>query len=202
MSNSYKYIDPDYTYTDPKTGLLRNLQDITTFDVLLFVESSAVTKRLQELYESPIKIEGIDSLFKIHRHLFQDIYAWAGKKRMVEISKDGKQFFPTSYFDNAFRYIDQLIVDFKKNPTDNKKLLAEKLAEILDNVNYLHPFREGNGRTQREFLRLVASEKGLNLNLNPPDNATVYEQYMKGTIESDLKTLSELIFELINTNDK
>jgi cell filamentation protein len=202
MSNSYKYIDPDYTYTDPKTGLLRNLQDINTFDVLLFVESSAVTKRLQELYESPIKIEGIDSLFKIHRHLFQDIYAWAGKKRMVEISKDGKQFFPTSYFDNAFRYIDQLIVDFKKNPTDNKKLLAEKLAEILDNVNYLHPFREGNGRTQREFLRLVASEKGLNLNLNPPDNATVYEQYMKGTIESDLKTLSELIFELINTNDK
>ena len=114
MSNSYKYIDPDYTYTDPKTGLLRNLQDITTFDVLLFVESSAVTKRLQELYESPIKIEGIDSLFKIHRHLFQDIYAWAGKKRMVEISKDGKQFFPTSYFDNAFRYIDQLIVDLIK----------------------------------------------------------------------------------------
>jgi cell filamentation protein len=199
MSNSYKYLDPDYTYTDPKTGLLRNLQDITTFDVLLFVESSAVTKRLQELYESPIKIEGIDSLFKIHRHLFQDIYAWAGKKRMVEISKDGKQFFPTSYFDNAFKYIDQLIVDFKKNPTDNKKLLAEKLAEILDNVNYLHPFREGNGRTQREFLRMVALEKGLNLNLNPPDNATVYERYMKGTIESDLKILTELIFELINT---
>jgi cell filamentation protein len=73
------------------------------------------------------------------------------------------------------------------------------LAEILDNVNYLHPFREGNGRTQREFLRLVASEKGLNLNLNPPDNATVYERYMKGTIESDLKILTELIFELINT---
>ena len=201
MSNSYKYIDPDYTYTDPKTGLLRNLQDINTFDVLLFVESSAVTKRLQELYESPIKIEGIDSLFKIHRHLFQDIYAWAGKKRMVEISKDGKQFFPTSYFDNAFRYIDQLIVDFKKNPTDNKKLLAEKLAEILDNVNYLHPFREGNGRTQREFLRLVASEKGLNLNLNPPDNATVYERYMKGTIESDITTLTELVFELIATEN-
>jgi cell filamentation protein len=39
MSNSYKYIDPDFTYTDPKTGLLRNLQDITDPDVLLFVES-------------------------------------------------------------------------------------------------------------------------------------------------------------------
>ena len=71
------------------------------------------------------------------------------------------------------------------------------MAEILDNVNFLHPFREGNGRTQREFLRLIALEKGLNLNLNPPDNKSVFERYMKGTIESDLTTLTELIFELI-----
>ncbi|MFN8277489.1 MAG: Fic family protein [Chitinophagales bacterium] len=197
MSNAYKYIDPDFTYTDPNTGLLRNLQGITDADVLLFVESGTVTKRLQELYENPIKIKGVDSLFEVHRHLFQDIYAWAGKKRLVEISKDGRQFFPTSHFDNAFRYIDQLIVEFRQFPKDNKKLLSGKLAEILDAVNYLHPFREGNGRAQREFLRLLALEKGLTLNLNPPDKASIYEQYMKGTIESDIETLTALIFQLI-----
>lgn len=197
MSNSYKYIDPDYTYTDPATGVLRNLQDVTDPEVLLFVESGAVTKRLQELYENPIKIKGIDSLFEIHKHLFQDIYAWAGKKRTVEISKGGKQFFPTTYFNNAFMHIEQLIVDFKKIPQDNKRHLAEKLAEILDNVNYLHPFREGNGRVQREFLRLLALEKGLTLNLNPPDNNSVYERYMKGTVESNIETLTELIYDLI-----
>ena len=87
MSNAYKYIDPDFTYTDQKTGVLRNLQDITDPDVLLFVESGAVTKRLQELYEQPIVIKGIDSLFEIHRHLFQDIYVWAGKKRTVKSAK-------------------------------------------------------------------------------------------------------------------
>ena len=76
------------------------------------------------------------------------------------------------------------------------------MAEILDNVNYLHPFREGNGRTQREFLRLLAKEKGLTLNLNPPDNQSVYERYMKGTIESDITILTELIFELIKTNEE
>lgn len=197
MSNSYKYIDPDYTYTDPKSGLLRNLQDISDSDILLFVESAAVTKRLQELYENPIKVKGVGSLFAIHKLLFQDIYAWAGKKRKVEISKDGKQFFPTTHFDNAFRYIDSLIADYKAIPKNSKKHLAQKLAEILDNVNYLHPFREGNGRTQREFLRLLALEKGLTLNLNPPDNKSVYERYMKGTIEGDLVILTELIFELI-----
>ncbi|MCZ2355089.1 MAG: Fic family protein [Bacteroidia bacterium] len=201
MSNSYKYIDPDFTYTDPKTGLLRNLQDITDPDVLLFVESSIVTKRLQELYENPIKIKGIDSLFEIHGYLFQDIYVWAGKRRTVEISKGGKQFFPTSHFDNAFRYIDQLIGEFRKILKINKRNLAEKLSEILDNVNYLHPFREGNGRAQREFLRLLALEKGLRLNLNPPNNKSVYERYMQGTIESDVNTLTELVFELIDTNE-
>lgn len=169
---------------------------------MLFVESGAVTKRLKELYENPIRIKGIDSLFEIHKHLFQDIYVWAGKKRTVEISKGGKQFFPTSHFDNAFRYIDQLVTEFKKTPKANKKHLANKLAEILDNVNYLHPFREGNGRAQREFLRLLALEKGLTLNLNPPDNKSVYERYMKGSIESDVNTLIELIFELINTSEK
>lgn len=200
MSNSYKYIDPDHTYTDPETGVLRNLLNITDPEVLLFVESGAVSKRLQELYEHPIKINGIESLFKIHKQLFQDIYIWAGKKRIVEISKNGKQFFPTSHFDNAFRYIDTLIAEFKKVSKNNKILLAEKLADILDNVNYLHPFREGNGRSQREFLRLLALEKDLTLNLNPANNKSVYERYMKGTIESDVKILTELIFELIDTN--
>ena len=185
MSNSYKYIDPNYTYTDPISRLLRNKQDITDPEVLLFVESGAVTKRLQELYENPIKIKGIDSLFEIHKHLFQDIYTWAGKKRHVEISKDGKQFFPTTHFDIAYKYIDQLIAEFKKTPQGNINNLVEKLAEILDNVNYLHPFREGKGRTQREFLRLLALEKGLTLHLNPPDKISIYERYMKGTIESD-----------------
>ncbi len=202
MSNSYKYIDTEYTYIDPKSGLLRNLQDIKDPDVLLFVESGAVTKRLQELYEKPIKIEGIKTLFEIHKYLFQDIYDWAGKTRRVEISKDGKQFFPTSHFDNALKYIDQLIIEFKEIPNNNKMLIAEKLAEILDNVNYLHPFREGNGRAQREFLRIIALEKGLTLNLNPPDNKSVYERYMKGTIESEIKTLTELILELIDSDDK
>lgn len=198
MSNSYKYIDPDFTYTDPSTGVLRNLQNITDPDVLQFVEAAAVTKRIQELYIKPIKIKGIESLFEIHKHLFQDIYSWAGKKRIVEINKEGKQFFPTSHFDFAFIYINKQITEYREIPKSDKYALARKLAEILDHINYLHPFREGNGRTQREFLRLLALEKGLYLNLNPPDNKNVYERYMKGTIESDIETLTELIYELIS----
>jgi len=131
--------------------------------------------------------------------LFQDVYSWDGEKRKVEISKAGKQFFPTTHFDNAFRFINTLISDYKNISKEDKLQIAEKSAEILDNINYLHPFREGNGRTQREFLRLLVSEKGLTLNLNPPDNKSVYDQYMQGTINSDVKTLTKLILELIET---
>jgi cell filamentation protein len=197
-SNSYKYIDPDQTYTDPITGILKNLQGIKDPDVLLFVESSAVTKRLQQLYDNPIEIKDSNSLLVIHHYLFQDVYAWAGKVRTVNIYKDGKPFFNGERFSMGFQYIDTLINDYRNIEKLNKEALASKLSEILDNVNFLHPFREGNGRTQREFLRLLALEKGLTLNLNPPDNKDVYDKYMKGTIEGDLKILTELILESIN----
>ena len=202
MSKYYKYLDPDYTYTDPKTGVLKNLAGFTDPDSLLFFESASVAKQIRELYENPIEIKRIENLFEIHKHLFQDIYAWAGEKRKVEISKEGKQFFPTTHFENAFKYIDTLISDYKIIPKENKQQIAEKLAEILDAVNYLHPFREGNGRAQREFIRLLALEKNFILNLNPPDNKNVYEQCMKGTINSDIKTLTKLILELIDKKKK
>lgn len=201
MSESYQYIDPGFTYIDPETGLLKNRLSITDKDTLLFVESGAVTKRLKELDENPIKITNIENLFEIHKYLFQDIYDWAGKERVVEISKDGKQFFPIGSFDRAYKYINSLIDEFNSLPRNNKKEIVSKLAEILDNVNYLHPFREGNGRAQREFIKLLALNKGLKLNLNPPDDKTVYERYMQGTIESDVSVLTSLIEEqIIETN--
>ena len=197
MSNEYSYLDPDYKYTDPKTGILRNLANIDDKGVLLFVESGVVAKRIKELYDNPIEIRGIETLFVIHKHLFQDIYSWAGKERTVEISKAGKQFFPTTHFKNAYQYIDKLILEYRNISKSDRNNTAQKLAEILDNINYLHPFREGNGRTQRELIRLLLLERGIKLNLNPPNNESTYNKYMRGTIDGNIKLLTELILELI-----
>ena len=197
MRDNYEYIDPDYTYTDFETGVLRNLAGITDPQDLLFFESAAVVKRAQELEIHPIKIQNAATLLDIHRYLFQDVYHWAGQKRTVEISKQGKPFFLTEYFDNGFSYIDNLIVDYRKVDPADKSILAGHLAMLLDNINYLHPFREGNGRTQREFIRVLALEKGYSLNLNPPDNLNVFERYMSGTIEGDIGKLAILILELL-----
>jgi cell filamentation protein len=193
MSNGYQYIDLKHAYIDPISDILKNLPNLTEESDLLFFESSAVSKRLEELYFNPIKIIDSSSLLEIHRYLFQDVYDWAGKVRTVNISKDGKPFFEGERFQTGFIYIDSLITEFAKINSEQKFEVAEKLAEILDNINFLHPFREGNGRAQREFIRLLAIQKGFHLNLNPPDNKKIYNDYMKGTIESDVKLLTELI---------
>jgi cell filamentation protein len=196
MENNYQYVDPDFTYTN-SNGVLHNLAKIEDEKVLLAYESLKVTKRIEELFENPIKIKDTNSLLVIHHYLFQDVYEWAGKVRTVNISKNGKPFFNGERFYIAYQFIDTLISEYRSILQTNKKELAQKLAEILDNVNYLHPFREGNGRTQREFLRLLALEKGITLNLNPPDNKDIYERYMNGTINSDVKILTALILEQI-----
>lgn len=200
MGNNYQYIDPDYKYTG-KSGVLRNLVNIEDGKVLLAYESLKVSKRVEELFENPIKLKGADSLLTIHHYLFQDVYEWAGKIRTVNISKSGKPFFNGERFNTAFQYIDNLIAEYRKIKKGDKQQLSNKLAEILDSVNFLHPFREGNGRTQREFLRTLALEKNLILNLNPPDSQNVYDRYMLGTINGDIEQLSKLIFELISQPD-
>jgi len=197
MPDAYEYIDPDYAYTDPQSGVLRNLADIADSNDLLFFESAAVMKRAKELEAGPIVINSAQTLLDVHRYLFQDVYCWAGQKRTVEISKEGKPFFLTAYFDNGFAYIDTLISEYRNIPPGDKPKLAELLAALLDSINYLHPFREGNGRTQREFIRVLALEKGYALNLNPPDNLDVYERYMSGTIEGDVGMLAGLILGLL-----
>jgi cell filamentation protein len=202
VRDNYKYVDPDYTYTDPTTGLLRNKENIDNDQLLTVFESMKCSERLEELAKNPVKIKNSTSLLDIHHYLFQDVYEWAGQKRTVEISKQGKPFFLTKFFDSGFAYVDNFIVEYHKIDPADKSQLARHLANLLDSINYLHPFREGNGRTQREFLRTLALEKGYTLNLNPPDNADVYGRYMSGTIDGDVDKLAGLIGELLERGEE
>lgn len=197
FNNDYKYIDKDCLYTDKDTGVLLNLQNIKDYAELVAFESLCVANRLEQLHKEPFAVECANDLLKIHKFLFQDVYSWAGECRRVEISKDGKQFSFIRLFAPAFVYIDNLLSEYAAIDNMDKVDIARKLAEILDNVNFLHPFREGNGRTQREFIRILAHQKGYALDLNPLDNHAVYERYMTDTINGDVQDLTTLIYELL-----
>jgi len=197
FDSDYKYIDHEYLYTDKDTGVLLNKENIKDYKELIAFESLCVANRSEQLLKNPIKIEYGYDLLKIHKFLFQDVYDWAGSVRKVEIAKGGRQFLPMHSFNEAFAYIDGLLSELSSIQKSDKKKIAEKLAIILDNINFLHPFREGNGRTQREFIRLLALQKGYKLNLNPIDNHSVYERYMDDTINGKVDDLTDLIYELL-----
>ena len=85
----HKFVDP---YVDPATGVLRNLVGATSYDELRNAEGEFIALRTGEFLEQlSLKPTGSMKDFrKIHQHLFQDIYDWAGRPRTVEIRKSGE----------------------------------------------------------------------------------------------------------------
>lgn len=101
-------------------------------------------------------------LLRIHLFIFEPLYLWAGKIRTVDISKDGMLFVPARFIKSSLQDIEKIL---KKNiPTakTEKKSVAAQLALVHSELNAIHPFREGNGRTVRLFLDLLAAHAGYN----------------------------------------
>lgn len=150
-------------YLDESSGVLRNLAGIADLEELTQFEAHAVAVRSKQIR---VGRSGLNSTWDvahwkaIHRHLFQDVYEWAGEFRTVEITKGARTFFPSDRLDTATEYVaEQLraVVSLDSPPVEQ---LAERLAVVLGDMNEVHPFREGNGRTQREMIGLLASSHG------------------------------------------
>ncbi len=148
-----------YLYTD--TSVLRNLADIRNANRLNQFESDHFFARLLELHENPIHGSlDSDHLRHIHRYLFQDVYAWAGEFRTVPIAK-GNSFFarPEHIQAELQKVFHQLAGEQSLRGIDSSGF-CQRAAHYLGEINALHPFREGNGRAQREFIRELAVESG------------------------------------------
>jgi cell filamentation protein len=116
----------------------------------------------------------------IHHHLFQDVYAWAGKLRTVRLGKDDSAF---CYPENIAREMQRLFADLSRQrhlSGLSPDAFADAAAHFLATLNAIHPFREGNGRTQTSFLILLADRAGHPLNLD----RLVPDQFLAAMIES------------------
>jgi cell filamentation protein len=185
------------SYFYPNTIVLKNKLNIKDQRVLNAQEALLTANRRNELEDMPVQINDSTALFAIHKHLFQDIYEWAGEKRTINMATKHTVFASTNVLEQELAKIDKLIFEYKQIDTNNVLAISKKLAGVLDAINYCHPFREGNGRAQREFIRILALEKNLILDLNTPDDAKIYNEYMTATIHRDVDTLSLLIYEYL-----
>lgn len=159
MGDEYYYeYEQDSFYCYPGTFVLKNKLNILDENELKTAEREITSLRTAQALTS--RIEGsfdFKHLAKIHNFLFGDIYEWAGTIRTVNISK-GNQFclcqFIQSQMDEIFQKLmnENYLKDYK-----NKNEVAKRLAYYLGEINSIHPFREGNGRTQRMFIEHLAA---------------------------------------------
>lgn len=134
---------------------LENNLGISDSTELARVEEKLSKKKAVELFESglldSLQAGTYNALAEIHRHLFEDIYGFAGKVRDVNIAKGTFRFAPLMYLQAA-------IENVEKMPQSTFDEIIEKYVEM----NVVHPFREGNGRSARIWLDQML-KKELNL---------------------------------------
>ncbi|WP_125140393.1 protein adenylyltransferase Fic [Clostridium transplantifaecale] len=134
---------------------LENKLGISDSTELARVEEKLSKKKAVELFESglldSLQAGTYNALAEIHRHLFEDIYGFAGKVRDVNIAKGTFRFAPVMYLQAA-------IENVEKMPQSTFDEIIEKYVEM----NVVHPFREGNGRSARIWLDQML-KKELNL---------------------------------------
>jgi len=153
-------------YVDPDTGILKNLAGIQDAALLEEYEGEMSIIRQFELSENPLPSSfDLNHLRAIHRQLFQDVYAWAGQFRTVDMTKGTSRFGSHLHIGNYLaKTFVQLAAErdlWRKSPETVD--WADRLAHYLGEINAAHPFREGNGRAQRLFIGQLAQEHDLEI---------------------------------------
>jgi cell filamentation protein len=139
-------VTEDDGYTYPGFSVLRNKLGIIQAAWLEAVERRLVVQRATE--GIPRGRFGPAHLRAIHRHLFQDLYDWAGEVRTVEIAKGGHQFQFRRYIETGMADVHRRLVAQNFLRGLDPDACAVAAGEIVGDVDYVRPFREGNGRTQ------------------------------------------------------
>lgn len=158
-------------YLYPGTNILKNKLNIKDSKELISAEADFTIVRLKQLLESGhIKDGSIKELCDTNKYIFQDIYEWAGKFRIVDIEKEEAVLGGLSVEYSAHQDIEK---DLEKIFNEMAQIqwqalsdeqLTQKISKVLANIWKAHPFREGNTRTSVTFLNLYLQNQSININ--------------------------------------
>jgi cell filamentation protein len=180
----------DHPYCYPGTDVYRNKENIRDRDELEAFERQHSGDRLLTLpHNLPITVQGY---CEIHRYILQDVYDWAGEYRTVTTGRGApfcKAEFIAPEMDKRFAAI---------NAEDNLRGLkadqfAVRAAEHTCELNAIHPFLDGNGRTQRAFLELLAEQAGHEIDLARIDRQTWNEAAKESYYRQDYRPMRNII---------
>ena len=170
-----EFVDP---YIDPKSGVLRNRFGITDARKLATAEGLATAAAARR------GVPGGDfdaaHVQAIHKHLFGKVYDWAGKLRtdIPVMTKGQSTFLPGPYIPNGLAEVHRQVKDANYLRDRTPKAFAIGAARIMGDLNFVHPFREGNGRMQYQFLKQLGARAGYRVDLR----ALNARQWMRASI--------------------
>ncbi|MBI1227809.1 MAG: cell division protein [Bacteroidetes bacterium] len=167
-----------HLYKYPGSEVLRNKLEIGEHKDLDRLERQITTRR---------SVEGVPSggfdlkhLQAIHKHLFQDVYEWAGEIRQTQIHKGGSVFMPPNRISFGFQDVHKRLNGQNYLQGLPQDIFAKKAGVVIGNVNYAHPFREGNGRTQLHYLKQLGERAGYKIDLTRLDK----DEWTQASIEA------------------
>ena len=188
-------------YIDPRTGgVLRNLVGATTYSELRKAEGDIVTLSEISLDDIPHAVDLVE-LQEIHKRLFSKIYDWAGELRTVNIRKGSEEYFlDYIYLENGAKFV------FEKLSKENhlqglkREELIKRLAYFYEQLNFIHPFREGNGRAQRIFWQIIANKAGYKINWSKVVGEELDSASLIGRTENNLEPLEIMFKKIVDLN--
>lgn len=189
------FIDP---YIDPNTGILRNLVGATTYLELRKAEGDIVALSEISLEKIPHTV-GLSELRQIHKNLFSKIYDWAGELRTVNIRKESEEYFlDYTYLENGAKFVFDKLHEEKCLQNLDQENFVKRLAYFYEQLNFIHPFREGNGRTQRIFWQRVANEAGYKIDWSKVVGKELDDASLIGRVNNNLKPLEKMFSKITN----
>ena len=171
------------------TSCLINKLGIRDEEKLSEIEAQITFARAVMLEDQPINGSfDFDHYKKIHEYLFSDLYEWAGKARTINISKRRTVFLSADLIEKVG---EKCFSKVKNGHFEDLSFetFAEKIAFFYNEVNFLHPFREGNGRTQRVFFTQLIRHYGYDINFGDVD----IDELMIATIRASQGVMDFLI---------
>jgi cell filamentation protein len=148
-------------YVYPGTTVLRNLAGLEDAGPLAQREAQTSTLRLAQL--AALRLDGVydlQHLQEFHRFIFQDIYTWAGELCSTPLAKPGSMFALPEHIESYASETLRQLAGERHLQSLSRDQFADRLTHYYAEINAVHPFRDGNGRAQRAFLRQLALDAG------------------------------------------
>lgn len=163
-------LDPNRDSCYPGTSVLMNKFNIRVQEQLNETEEIVVGVQTFQFEQSPFPEQLDFSYYKrLHQFLFGQLYSWAGTVRTVDLRKQHTRFCPSDEIESLAEAMFSRLASMHYFCGLPRHSFLKELTDFYASLNYLHPFREGNGRTQRVYFRQLAIRAGYHLDFSAID---------------------------------